>query len=229
MARGELRCQRSSRSGARSRLFGAASVAAIGVATLCACGADRDASTSPSDAPTTLFGTPWTLTALTVEGTSIPLPDRAVTWVFAEHGTCSRTPCDDGPHLVGSDGCNSFERAIEFAADRTTVMVEEEQWHADLFACQGPFLDAMSSLLRSESFRHTISGDQLLVTAGETELVFTTPSGTEVSAQPSPTRGAIVVGLRAARRGKAAASRTLRKEVAHERVVEGVDGGRFVA
>ena len=167
MARGELRCQRSSRSGARSRLFGAASVAAIGVVTLCACGADRDASTSPSDAPTTLFGTPWTLTALTVEGTSIPLPDRAVTWVFAEHGTCSRTPCDDGPHLVGSDGCNSFERAIEFAADGTTVTLGEERWHADLFACQGPFLDAMSSLLRSESFRHTILSDQLLVTVDE--------------------------------------------------------------
>lgn len=121
----------------------------------------------------------WLLADMTSNG--VPVDTSGATgirWQIVEDFHCREGPpsCVPGPRVVGSDGCNHFERGVEVSADLVT-------WGASGFVTSKGCLDhvdvtaAFTSFLSAPTFTYEIADGKLRLGANGIELVFVEHSG----------------------------------------------------
>jgi hypothetical protein len=135
---------------------------------------DDNVSDRPSSSPS-LFDTKWRLSGMSAEGSPVVLTDvPPVEWVFVRDHRCDDQPpnCYTGSGLAGNDTCNGFERDVHIDGDTGTWGT---YWWTTAAACSGALADAFAAFMQPASFSYTLSGRQLRLTAGGTELTFAGP------------------------------------------------------
>ncbi len=119
-----------------------------------------------------LFDTRWYLSTATLDGVPVGATPGRIGWVFGEENPCtfSGPDCDPGPVLVGTDGCNWFERSISVDGDRVTW----GEWATSTLAlCQSNLQTTFNRVWSADGFTFAIVDDTLHIRVGGAELNFT--------------------------------------------------------
>ena len=164
----------------RMRVVAGACVIAVVVSGLIVIAQRRAEDQGTAKATFALWGT-WELTTVNVGEEALTV-SPGLLWTFQPDSSCAGedAPCEEGPRLVGADGCNDFERS--FTIDEATGQANwGSYWSTSAVLCGGPVVEAFNTFMFSPGFTASVEGSVATVrSVNSLSLVFERFAGSAV-------------------------------------------------